>query len=43
MHEIDNKQIEVELQVRLGPKLSPQRLVDELFTIPGVHSVDHSE
>ncbi|HEY3315683.1 MAG TPA: MgtC/SapB family protein [Bacillota bacterium] len=43
MHEIDNHQVEVEFQVRLGPRISAERLVDELFTIPGVHSVDHSD
>ncbi|MHB0885029.1 MAG: MgtC/SapB family protein [Bacillota bacterium] len=42
MHELDNRQVEVELQVRLGPKFTPQRLVDELFTVPGVHSIDHT-
>ncbi len=43
MHELDNHQVEVEFQIRLGPKISAERLVDELFTVPGVHSVDHSD
>lgn len=43
MHEVGDRQVEVELQLRLPPRLTPQRLVDEIFTVPGVHSVDHSE